>query len=111
MALDAKTRKEIGDQVVAALKKLKYSSAGTVEFLRDSSGELYFIEMNARIQVEHPVTAMVTGVDLVKSQIRLAAGEKLHDVGPLVEIRGHAIECRINAEDPDSFAPSPGKIT
>jgi acetyl-CoA carboxylase biotin carboxylase subunit len=111
-ALDAKTRKEIGDRVVAALKSVGYSSAGTVEFLRDASGELYFIEMNARIQVEHPVTEMVTGVDLVKSQIRLAAGEKLKDVVPgPVEFRGHAIECRVNAEDPDNFVPSPGRIT
>jgi acetyl-CoA carboxylase biotin carboxylase subunit len=110
-ALDAQTRKKIGDQVVKALERVGYSSAGTVEFLRDASGKLYFIEMNARIQVEHPVTEMVTGVDLVKSQIRLAAGEKLADVvGPL-EFRGHAIECRINAEDPETFVPSPGHIT
>lgn len=109
--LDAATRKTIGDKVVAALKKLKYSSAGTVEFLRDSTGKLYFIEMNARIQVEHPVTEMVTGVDLVKSQIRIAAGEKLKDVVGPFESRGHAIECRINAEDPDTFAPSAGRIT
>jgi acetyl-CoA carboxylase biotin carboxylase subunit len=109
--LDAKVRKKMGDQVVEALTKIGYSSAGTVEFLREESGKLYFIEMNARIQVEHPVTEMVTGVDLVKSQIRIAAGEKLsHVVGP-VEFRGHAIECRINAEDPDTFVPSPGRVT
>ena len=111
VALDATTRQRIGQQVVAALKKLGYSSAGTVEFLRDPSGKLYFIEMNARVQVEHPVTEMVTDVDIVKSQIRLAAGEKLRDVVGEPHFRGHAIECRINAEDPDTFVPSPGRIT
>jgi acetyl-CoA carboxylase biotin carboxylase subunit len=112
LAMDAPTRKRIGKQVVDALKKLGYSSAGTVEFLREESGNLFFIEMNARIQVEHPVTEMVTGVDLVKSQIRVAAGEKLTDIlsGP-IEFRGHAIECRVNAEDPETFVPSAGRIT
>jgi acetyl-CoA carboxylase biotin carboxylase subunit len=110
-ALDAETRRELGAQVVKALERVGYSSAGTVEFLRDATGELYFIEMNARIQVEHPVTEMVTGIDLVKSQIRLAAGEKLAEVVGRVEFRGHAIECRINAEDPETFVPSPGHIT
>jgi acetyl-CoA carboxylase biotin carboxylase subunit len=110
-ALDAATRKKIGKQVVDALKKLGYSSAGTVEFLREDSGDLYFIEMNARIQVEHPVTEMVTGVDLVKSQIRVAAGEKLTDILAPIEFRGHAIECRINAEDPETFTPSAGRVT
>jgi len=110
-AVDAATRKKIGKQVVDALKKLGYSSAGTVEFLREDSGNLYFIEMNARIQVEHPVTEMVTGVDLVKSQIRVAAGEKLTDILAPIEFRGHAIECRINAEDPDTFTPSAGRVT
>ena len=109
-ALDSATRQRVGQQVVTALKKLGYSSAGTVEFLREPSGNLYFIEMNARIQVEHPVTEMVTDVDLVKSQIRLAAGEKLRGVVGDVHFRGHAIECRINAEDPDTFVPSPGRI-
>ena len=110
-ALDDTTRQRVGQQVVAALKKLGYSSAGTVEFLREPSGNLYFIEMNTRIQVEHPVTETVTDVDLVKSQIRLAAGEKLRNVVPKVHFHGHAIECRINAEDSDTFVPSPGRIT
>jgi len=109
--LDGATRTAMGNKVVEALRKVGYSSAGTVEFLRDESGSLYFIEMNTRIQVEHPVTEMVTGVDLVKSQIRLAAGEKLSDVVGPFQASGHAIECRINAEDPNNFAPSPGRIT
>jgi acetyl-CoA carboxylase, biotin carboxylase subunit len=109
--IDGATRQRIGAQVVEALRKVGYSSAGTVEFLRDDSGRLYFIEMNARIQVEHPVTEMVTGVDLVKSQIRLAAGEALRDVVGNFQFHGHAIECRINAEDPDTFTPSAGRIT
>jgi acetyl-CoA carboxylase, biotin carboxylase subunit len=111
VAVDAGTRQRIGKQVVEALKAIGYSSAGTMEFLREDSGNLYFIEMNARIQVEHPVTEMVTDVDLVKSQIRVAAGEKLESVLPVVEFRGHAIECRINAEDPITFTPSAGRVT
>jgi acetyl-CoA carboxylase, biotin carboxylase subunit len=111
VVIDAETRARLGAQVVAALQEIGYSSAGTVEFLRDASGKLYFIEMNARIQVEHPVTEMITGVDLVKSQIRIAAGERLDKVVGPVTHRGHAIECRINAEDPVSFTPSPGRIT
>jgi acetyl-CoA carboxylase biotin carboxylase subunit len=109
--VDAKMRADLGGRVVAALRKLGYSNAGTVEFLMDEDGSMYFIEMNARIQVEHPVTELVTGVDLIKSQIRIAAGEKLEDaVGP-VEFRGHSIECRVNAEDPETFVPSAGRIT
>jgi acetyl-CoA carboxylase biotin carboxylase subunit len=104
-------RAQLGRQVVEALRKMGYSNAGTVEFLMDEDGSLYFIEMNARIQVEHPVTEMVTGVDLIKSQIRIAAGEKLEDAVGFVEFRGHSIECRINAEDPETFIPSAGRIT
>ena len=89
-----------------------YTNAGTVEFLMDESGNLYFIEVNARIQVEHPVTEMVTGVDLVKSQILIAAGEPLTQIlDTPIKPQGHAIECRINAENPETFAPSPGRIT
>lgn len=111
-ALDTKMRDAMGNRVAKALAKIGYSNAGTVEFLRDeASGELYFIEVNARIQVEHPVTEMVSGVDLVKAQIRLAAGENLESVIGKPRFHGHAIECRINAEDPVTFAPSAGRIT
>jgi acetyl-CoA carboxylase biotin carboxylase subunit len=105
-------RKEIGEVLSKTLSKVGYHNAGTIEFLMDQQQRLYFIEMNTRIQVEHPVTEMVTDVDLVKSQIMIAAGEKLADVlqGPIVH-RGHAIECRINAEHPEKFTPSAGKIT
>jgi acetyl-CoA carboxylase biotin carboxylase subunit len=110
-ALDAKKRAELGSQVTTALEQMGYTNAGTVEFLMDEDGSIYFIEMNARIQVEHPVTEMVTGVDLVKAQIRIAAGEKLEDIVGTPILRGHAIECRINAEDPETFVPSAGRIT
>src|SRR5438132_333043 len=111
VGLTPERRAELGSRVVDALKKVGYSNAGTVEFLMDEDGSFYFIEMNARIQVEHPVTELVTGVDLIKAQIRVAAGEKLDAaVGP-IEFRGHSIECRINAEDPDTFVPSAGRIT
>jgi acetyl-CoA carboxylase biotin carboxylase subunit len=105
-------RKEIGDVISKTLSSVGYHGAGTIEFLMDQERRLYFIEMNTRIQVEHPVTEMVTDVDLVKSQIMIAAGEKMADVlhGPIVH-RGHAIECRINAEHPEKFTPSAGKIT
>jgi acetyl-CoA carboxylase biotin carboxylase subunit len=111
-AVTPELRERISQTLRVALKEIGYTNAGTVEFLMDKDRNLYFIEVNARIQVEHPVTEMVTGVDLVKSQIRIAAGEKLSDIlrGP-IELRGHAIECRINAEHPETFVPSPGRIT
>jgi acetyl-CoA carboxylase, biotin carboxylase subunit len=105
-------RDEIGQILCKTLSEIGYVNAGTIEFLMDQDRRLHFIEMNTRIQVEHPVTEMVTDVDLVKSQIRLAMGESLDSVvnGPIVH-RGHAIECRINAEHPEKFTPSAGKIT
>ena len=108
---DADTRERMGAVLVNALQSIGYSNAGTVEFLMDAEGQLYFIELNARIQVEHPVTEAVTGIDLVRSQLQLAAGEPLRSVVPeAVEVRGHAIECRVNAEDPETFLPSAGTI-
>jgi acetyl-CoA carboxylase biotin carboxylase subunit len=110
--IDPETRRRLSDRIVVALSEIGYENAGTVEFLMDEKGELYFIEMNARIQVEHPVTEQITGVDLVKSQILIAGGEPLSAVVPeKPELRGHAIECRINAENPINFAPSVGRIT
>jgi acetyl-CoA carboxylase biotin carboxylase subunit len=105
-------RESMAATLRAALAGAGYTNAGTVEFLMDEDGRLYFMEVNARIQVEHPVTEFVTGIDLVKSQIRIAAGEFLEDVIDLpVKLSGHAIECRINAENPVTFTPSPGRIT
>ena len=109
--IDAATRDALCSRIAQAFGEIGYSNAGTVEFLMDDQGELHFIELNARIQVEHPVTEAITGVDLVKSQILLAAGEPLSSVVPdKIEVRGHAIECRINAEHPSSFVPSAGRI-
>jgi acetyl-CoA carboxylase biotin carboxylase subunit len=108
--LAAKLRDKIGERCVDACKRIGYRGAGTFEFLYEN-GEFYFIEMNTRIQVEHPVTEMVTGVDLVQEQIHVAAGEKLRLRQKDIQFRGHAIECRINAEDPYRFTPSPGRIT
>ncbi len=100
----------IGERCVTACKKIGYRGAGTFEFLYEN-GEFYFIEMNTRVQVEHPVTEFITGVDIVRTQILVAAGEKLPFTQRQIQIKGHAIECRINAEDPYKFTPSPGRIT
>ncbi|MFN2257879.1 MAG: acetyl-CoA carboxylase biotin carboxylase subunit [Desulfuromonadaceae bacterium] len=108
--LTEELRQEMGDCAVAAARAVNYSSVGTVEFLLDSDGKFYFMEMNTRVQVEHPVTEMVTGVDIVKEQIMAAAGEPLRYTQDDIKITGHAIECRINAEDPEKFTPCPGRI-
>ncbi len=110
--LDTAVRDRLRESLADAMRCIGYTNAGTVEFLMDETGALYFIEVNARIQVEHPVTEAITGVDLVRSQILVAAGARLADILPKpLTVRGHAIECRINAEHPDTFAPSPGRIT
>jgi len=112
LQITPKQREEMGKVIRRSLKDIGYWNAGTIEFLMDEDGSIYFIEMNTRIQVEHCVTEMVTGVDLVKAQLRIAAGEKLHSIVPeQPKMIGHAIECRINAEHPEKFFPSPGKIT
>ena len=108
--ISPKLRDKIGNICAEACKKIKYRGAGTFEFLFDND-RFYFIEMNTRVQVEHPVTEMITGVDIVREQILIAGGEKLSLTQEDIEIKGHAIECRINAEDPETFMPSPGKIT
>jgi acetyl-CoA carboxylase, biotin carboxylase subunit len=104
-------REEIGSRVVQAIKEVGYSNVGTLEFLVDDRKNFYFMEMNTRVQVEHPVTEMVTGFDIIRDQILIAAGERLPHKQSDVQFRGHALECRINAEDPATHKPSPGKIT
>jgi len=109
--LPAKIRRKMGETAIKAARAFKYENAGTIEFLVDEDDSFYFMEMNTRLQVEHPVTEMVTGMDIVKEQIAIAAGEKLSVTQDKVHMSGHAMECRINAEDPDNnFIPSPGKI-
>ncbi len=111
-ALTPELREKMGNAAVLAAKSINYVGAGTVEFLLDQSGDFYFMEMNTRIQVEHPVTEMITGLDLIAEQIRIAQGETLGFTQDQVVLRGHAIECRVNAEDPDfNFRPSPGRIS
>jgi len=110
-ALNDRLRERMGRVAVEAMRKVKYNNVGTIEFLLDERSDFYFMEMNTRIQVEHPVTEAVTGIDLLKEQIRLAAGEELGRTQKSITLKGHSIECRINAEDPTTFAPSPGLIT
>jgi acetyl-CoA carboxylase, biotin carboxylase subunit len=109
-ALSDKIRKKMGGIVIDAAKAVQYTNAGTFEFLMDPDGRFYFMEANTRLQVEHPVTEMVTGIDIVKEQIRIAAGERLGYKQSEVTFSGHSIECRVNAEDPETFVPSPGLI-
>jgi acetyl-CoA carboxylase biotin carboxylase subunit len=111
-AVTPEMRRRMSESLREAMLQIGYTNAGTVEFVMDASGNLYFIEVNARVQVEHPVTECITGVDIVRSQILIAAGYRLQDILPHpLTFRGHAIECRINAENPDTFAPSAGRIT
>jgi acetyl-CoA carboxylase biotin carboxylase subunit len=110
VALTDKLRRKMGGIVVDAARAVQYANAGTFEFLMDKDGRFYFMEVNTRLQVEHPVTEMVTGIDIVKEQIRIAAGERLSFKQSEITFTGHSIECRINAEDPETFAPSPGTI-
>ncbi len=109
--LNPSLRQTMGQAALSVARAAGYRNAGTVEFLLDERGDFYFMEMNTRIQVEHPVTEMVTGLDLVKTQFRIAAGEPLPVTQEEVRLAGHSLECRINAEDPDRFLPSPGKVT
>jgi len=109
--VDEVLRREMGEMAVAIAKTVRYRNAGTIEFLMDENNKFYFMEMNTRIQVEHPVTEMVTRIDLVKEQIRVASGMPLSFTQDQIRVEGHSIECRINAEDPEKFTPSPGTIT
>ena len=109
-ALNDHEREKIGEVAAAAVRRLGYRNAGTIEFLYED-GEFYFIEMNTRLQVEHPVTEMITGIDMVREQIRIAAGARLSFAQPDIKFNGHAIECRITAENPETFVPSPGRVT
>ncbi|MEN8262425.1 MAG: acetyl-CoA carboxylase biotin carboxylase subunit [Nitrospirota bacterium] len=108
---DAKFRKKVGDTAIKAARAMKYRNAGTVEFILDSKNKLYFMEINTRIQVEHPVTEMITDVDIIKEQIKLAAGMPLGIKQQDIKFSGHSIECRVNAEDPENFIPSPGTVS
>jgi acetyl-CoA carboxylase biotin carboxylase subunit len=110
VAVTEKMRRKLGGTVVDAARALQYTNAGTIDFLHDDKGNFYFLEVNTRVQVEHPVTEFITSVDIVKEQIRIAAGERLSFKQGDVTFDGHAIECRVNAEDPETFAPSPGVI-
>ena len=110
-AIDDRLRREIGRVAVEAVKAIRYCNVGTVEFLLDKNRNFFFMEVNTRIQVEHPITEMVTGIDLVKEQIRIASGMSLTFKQPDIRLTGHSFECRINAEDPDKFIPCPGQIT
>jgi acetyl-CoA carboxylase biotin carboxylase subunit len=110
MAITERIRRKMGSVIVDAARAVQYTNAGTFEFLMDESGSFYFLEANTRLQVEHPVTEMVTGIDIVKTQIRIAAGERLGFKQGDVTFTGHAIECRVNAESPTTFTPCPGQI-
>ncbi|MEK6692363.1 MAG: acetyl-CoA carboxylase biotin carboxylase subunit [Nitrospirota bacterium] len=110
-AVDDKLRRKLGEMAVKVARAIRYRNTGTVEFILDRNGDFYFMEMNTRIQVEHPVTEMVTGIDLVKEQLKIASGLPLSYRQSDIRIHGHSIECRINAEDPENFMPSPGTIT
>jgi acetyl-CoA carboxylase biotin carboxylase subunit len=110
VAVTEKVRRKLGGTVVDAARAVQYTNAGTFEFLLDDKGNFFFLEVNTRVQVEHPVTEWITGIDIVKEQIRIAAGERLSFKQGDVTFNGHAIECRVNAEDPETFTPSPGVI-